>query len=152
MIHIEMERRIDSPIGTVFERLVDVSAYSEWMSRKGLFISTTQDSEGPVNLGTRFSDKTRLGPLHGEIGEFDRPRKVVFHFTMRFLGKTVLEGWPAYTLSPEGDHATRVKHTVEARLARPLRVFEPVLRRVAAGERRRTVDSLQASLESSPAD
>ena len=69
------------------------------MPDDGLFVTSSQDSEGPVGVGTTYSDRTRLGTVRGEISVFERPRKVVFHYTARLLGSTVMEGWPGYVLS-----------------------------------------------------
>lgn len=78
-IRVEIEETIERPIEEVFERLVDIPGYNEWMPDQGLMVSCSKDSDGPVGEGTRYSDVTRFGTVHGEVVAFERPSKVVFH-------------------------------------------------------------------------
>jgi uncharacterized protein YndB with AHSA1/START domain len=146
---VEVVETIDRPIEDVFERLVDLSRYPEWMSKEGLFVSCAQESEGPIDVGTVYSDKTRLGTVKGEVSAFRRPDHVVFHYTARLLGRRVMEGWPGYSLQREGDRRTRVRHVAEGHLHGPFRLLQPLVRRLAYRERHRTVEALKRSLESS---
>jgi uncharacterized protein YndB with AHSA1/START domain len=149
MIHVEIRETIERPIEEVFERLVDIPRYPEWMPRGGLFVTCRKDSEGPVGVGTRYSDVTTLGTVRGEVSEFVHPHRVVFHYTARLLGVKVMEGWPGYTLEPDGESATTVHHRAEGRLVGVFRLLQPLIQRLADGERRRTVAALKGSLESS---
>ena len=148
MIKVEIHVTIKRPIEEVFEQLVDIPRYPEWMPDNGLFITCTKDSEGPIGVGTEYSDKTKLGTVHGEVTAFDRPHKVVFHYTARLLGMTVMEGWPGYELERDGETATKIHHHAEARLYGPFKLMQPLVQRMAQNERQRTVDALKESLES----
>lgn len=148
MVRVEIDVTIQRPIEEVFEQLVDIPRYPDWMPSGGLFISSTKDSEGPVGAGTMYSDVTRFGTLRGEISAFDRPNTVVFHYTARLLGVPVMDGWPGYTLERAGDGATRVRHRAEGHLHGPFELLQPLVQTMARGERQRTVDALKASLES----
>jgi uncharacterized protein YndB with AHSA1/START domain len=148
VIRVDIHETIDRPIEDVFERIADIRRYPEWMPGTGLFVTCTQDSAGPVRHGTRYSDKTRLGTVHGEVSAFDRPRKVVFHYSARLLGLTVMEGWPGYALDRKGAGRTRVHHTANGRLYGPFRLLGPLVQRLASRERSRTVGALKQSLES----
>lgn len=147
MIRVDVDAVIERPIEEVFARLVDIPRYNEWMPEDGLFVSCTQDSDGPVGVGTAYTDETRLGPVEGEVQVFEPPHEVVFHYTGRLLGLHAIEGWPGYTLEPQGEAATRVHHHAEARLFGPFKVLQPLIQRIARAERRRTVDALERSLE-----
>lgn len=147
MVRVEIEETIDRPIEVVFDRLVDIPRYPEWMPKKGLLITCTQDSKGQVGLGTAYSDKTWLGTARGEVVAFERPNRVVFRYTLRWLGALVMEGRPGYVLESDGEGRTLVHHTAEGHLAGPFKVLRPVVQVIARGERRRTVDALKASLE-----
>lgn len=149
MIRVDIEETIDRPIEEVFEKIVDISSYNEWMPRRGLFISCRKESDGPAGLGTVYSDRTWLGTISGSISEFDKPRKVTFHYTAPFLWWTMIEGWPGYTLERKDDTSTTVHHHAEGRLYGPFKLLRPLMRRVAQGERRRTLDALKATLKSS---
>lgn len=147
MIRVEIDETIKRPIEEVFEQLVDIPRYPEWMPNNGLFITCTKDSEGPAGVGTKYSDKTRLGTVWGEVSVFDRPNEVVFHYTARLFGMTVMEGWPGYVLEREGEAATRIHHRAEGHLYGPFKLLQPLVQMMARGERQRTVDALKESLE-----
>lgn len=147
MIRVDIRRTIDRPIEEVFDRLVDIARYPEWMPESGIFRSCTQDSPGPVDVGTRYTDYTPVGAIPGEVVELERPHRVVFHYVVRLLGATAMEGWPGYTLEPHEPARTIVHHRAEARLYGPFRMLRPLVQRLADGERGRTVDALKRSFE-----
>lgn len=148
MIRVDIHETIQRPIDDVFEQLVDIPRYPEWMPGESLLVTCTKDTEGPVGVGTRYTDRTRVGTARGEVSELERPSRVVFHYTFRLWGMTLMEGWPGYTLERAGEGATAVHHTGEARLYGPFKLLEPLIRRMADRERRLTVDALKESLES----
>ena len=147
MIRVEITRLIDQPVEDVFERLVDIDGYPEWMPARGVFRSCTKESEGPVGQGTRYADHTVLGTVPGEIVEFEPPHRVVFRYHARLLGMSVMRGWPGYTLEHVGEGRTRLIHVAEACLVGPFKLLRPLMQRIAEGERRRTVDALERSFE-----
>lgn len=148
MIRVDIHETIPAPIERVFDRLADIDGYNEWRAGGGgIFIACRQDGPGPVRLGTRYEDRTRLGTVIGEVTEFDPPTRVVFHYSSRLLGRTTLEGWPGYTLQEAGAGRTLVHHHAEAQAYGPMRLLEPLLQRVAAHERLRTVKALRTSFE-----
>ncbi len=148
MVRVELVRRIDRPIDDVFERLVDIDGYPEWLPQGRLFVTCFQVTDGPVDIGTEYVDRTRLGPVRGEVVELERPTRVVFRYTARLFGRTAMEGYPGYTLVSAGTGGTEVRHVAEGRLRGPFRLLQPLVQKVARGERRRTVDALKASFES----
>lgn len=148
MIRIQIDETVHRPIEEVFDRLVDIDRYPDWMPDGGLLITCTKDSDGPVDEGTKYSDKTRFGTFHGEIEGLERPTRVTFHYTVRRLGITVMEGWPGYRLERLDDDTTRVRHTATGRLKGPFKLLRPMVRWLAQSERQRTVDALKASMES----
>ena len=147
MIRVEIEETIHRPIEDVFDRLIDIDRYPEWIPEGGLLITCSKDSPGPVGVGTAYTDRTRLGAVKGEVAELERPERVVFHYTARFFGVILMDGWPGYTLRRAGRTATRVRHVAVGRLHGAFRVLRPVMQRIARWERQRTVDALKASLE-----
>lgn len=147
MIRVEIHETIDRPMEEVFDRLVNIPGYDEWMPAGGLFVSCTQDGDGPVGAGTSYTDRTRLGTAKGEIAECERPKRVVFHYTARWFGRKVAEGWPGYELERDGKGGTRIHHLATARLYGPLRLLRPLFQVLARRERRLTVDALKASFE-----
>jgi uncharacterized protein YndB with AHSA1/START domain len=146
MIRVELNTAVARPIEDVFGRLTDLSDYSRWMPKLGMFVRSAQTSEDPVSIGTSYYDRTRMGTFRGEIVEFDAPTKVAFRESLRWLGVKVMEARPAYELVPT-QTGTEVRHTAEGQLFGIFRLMEPVIARVARGERKRTVEALKASLE-----
>ena len=146
MMRVELNTVVARPIEDVFARLTDLSGYSRWMPRFGIFLESGQTSEGSVGEGTTYYDRGLMGTFRGEIVEFSSPRRVAFRETLRWLGVEVMEARPAYELVST-QTGTEVRHTAEGRLFGIFGLMEPVVARVARGERRRTVQALKASLE-----
>src|SRR5438105_2568455 len=150
MIKVEVDTVIARPIDDVFGQLTDLSDYSRWMRKKGIFLSAGQTSEGPVAVGTTYYDKGWMGTFRGEVVELEAPTKVVFRQKVRWLGLPVMEARPGYELvsTPTG---TEVHHTAEGRLFGPFKAMKPMVALMARGERARTVHALKDSL-AHPAD
>ena len=74
MIRVEMNTVVARPIEDIFGRLTDLSDYSRWMPKLGIFVRCGQTSEGPVGEGTTYYDRGRMGTFRGEIVEF-RPQQ-----------------------------------------------------------------------------
>lgn len=149
MIRVEIDETIDRPIEEVFDQLVDIDRYPDWMPESSILVTCSKNSEGPVTVGTEYTDMTRFGTARGEVQALVPPRKILFHYVVRLLGVPVMEGWPGYTLEPAGQGATKLHHLAEGRLRGPFKLIRPVIRRIARRERRRTVEALKHSLETS---
>lgn len=146
MIRASIDRAIPRPIEAVFDRLIDIDHYGDWMPRSGLFRDSHRSGEGPVGPGTRYVDETILGRFMGQIDEHERPTRVSFHQVLSRRGRPVFISRPAYTLErTSGGTATLVHHRAEGELRGAYRLFEPVARLIARRERRRTVEALARS-------
>jgi uncharacterized protein YndB with AHSA1/START domain len=146
MIRIEIERSIKRPIEEVFDRLVDISAYPQWLPKSRVFIDTHQTSQGPVGEGTTFIDQTRVGKFRGQVTDFQRPTKVTFRMRLHWLGIKVLESQPAYTLQPL-DGGTNVHLVALGKLYGIFKLMQPYVAVRAREERTRVVDVLKKSME-----
>jgi uncharacterized protein YndB with AHSA1/START domain len=147
MIRVEIDTKIHRPIGKVFERLVDIDSYSDWLPQSRVFLDCEQTSKGPVDVGTTFIDRTRIGTYKGQVTELQRPTRVSFRMRLRWFGVNVMESRPTYILEPVED-GTRVQHLAEGELYGLFRLLEPYVAIRARMERERTVDTLKRSLES----
>jgi uncharacterized protein YndB with AHSA1/START domain len=148
VIRVDIHETIRKPVEQVFARLVDIGGYREWRpGGGGIFLTCSQDSPGAVGEGTRYTDRTRLGTVRGEVAVFDPPRRVIFHYTSRLFGRTMIEGWPGYTLESDGAGGTRLHHHAEARTYGPFRLLEPLIQRIANRERAATVRALKESFD-----
>lgn len=148
MIRIEIEEIIDGPIEQVFDRLIDIPGYAEWMPNDGLFLRCELESDEPIREGTAYLDQTRLGTVRGEVVALDRPHALTFHYVARMFGRKMMDGWPRYRLRREGPASTRVHHVATGQLHGPFNLLRPVIQRLAQAERQRTVDALKNSFES----
>jgi len=149
MVRVELNTVIARPIDDVFGRLTDLSAYSGWMPKLGVFIRSGQTSEGSVGVGTTYYDKGWMGTFVGEIEEFHAPTTVAFKEKLRWLGLTVMEARARYELVSTR-RGTEVHHVANGRLFGIFHIMQPVVAWMARGERGRTVHALKDSLERKP--
>jgi uncharacterized protein YndB with AHSA1/START domain len=147
-VRYEARTTIDRPIGDVFARLADLNGYGTWMRRTGLFRRSGQTSDGPLGPGTAYFDATRMGTFRGQITDYQSPSRIAFRETLRLFGSDLMEARPEYLLEADRDR-TIVHHIAEGELFGLMRLMKPVAALLARGERRRTVESLRRSLESS---
>lgn len=145
-IRVEIETTIDCPIDEVFDRLININDYSQWLPQDGIFRSTNQLSEGQIGLGTTYIDQTTVGTFQGEIIAFERPTTVVFCHRLHWLGMAVMETRPGYELQAI-DGSTKLHHTAEGRLFGLFKLMHPRAASIARKERNRTVNALKQSLE-----
>jgi len=147
VVEFELARVVHAPVADVFDRLADIEGYRDWMPRRGsIYRGSEKTSPGPVGVGTTFLDRTSVGPAPGEVVEFERPTRLVYHWWDRTRrGRLKAEGWPAYTLEAKGGHTTIVHHhaRLETHGLHPLAT--PVYSWLARRERTATVEALQAS-------
>ena len=146
-VRFESHTVIRRPIGVVFERLVDLPGYGQWMHRTGLFRRCRLVSDGPVRQGTTYLDATRMGTFEGEVTEFASPSRLAFRETLRRFGSPVMQARPEYSLEADGD-ATVIHHVAVGELLGWMRVMKPAAALMAKVERTRTLGSLRRSLES----
>ncbi|KGN30750.1 hypothetical protein N802_05965 [Knoellia sinensis KCTC 19936] len=147
VVEFELARVVHAPIDDVFARLADINGYDEWMPRQGsIRRHSEQTSPDPSALGTTYVDRTLAGRTPGEIAEYDRPTRLVFHWWDKSKrGKVHAEGWPAYRLEAKGDHTTLVHHHVKLETHGVYRAATPLFHWMAVRERTTTVEALQAS-------
>lgn len=148
MIRVEVDRFIERSIEDVFDRLVNINNYPNWLPKSRVFLNTRQTSEGPVGEGTIFRDRTRIGTFRGKVTEFQRPTKVAFRMRLRWFGINVMESRPGYTLESV-DGGTNVHLLAEGELYGIFKLMQPYVAIRAREERTRTVDVLKKTLESS---
>ena len=147
-VRYEARTTIARPISDVFARLADLDAYGTWMRRTGLFRWSGQTSDGPPGPGTKYFDATRMGTFRGQITDYQPPSRIGFRETLRWFGSDLMEARPEYLLESDRDK-TIVYHVAEGELFGLMRLMKPVAALLARSERRRTVEALRRSLESS---
>ncbi len=146
MVRVELDTVIKKSPEEVFERLTDISGYSKWMPRMGIFKRSQQTSLGPVGKGTTYVDIGRMGTWRGQVTDFEKPRIVDYRETVRWLGLRVMDARALYQLEP-AEGASKLHHVAEGQLYGIFKLMQPMAGMMARGERRRTVEALKRSLE-----
>jgi uncharacterized protein YndB with AHSA1/START domain len=145
MVQILLEAEIPAPAETVFDTIVDLRGYGEWLESSAECAGTTEISTDPIATGTTYVEQSPSGVRHGEVTELDRPTRVTFHQPMtmkpRLLG--VIDIRVTYTLTPTatGVHLAR---RVTLAIGWPLALARPLVLRRFRRESRRTMDALVA--------
>ena len=148
-IEFELQRVVNAPIHQVFERLADINGHNEWMPKKvSMLKRTEQTSTGAVGVGTTYVDDTTVGATPGEVAEFERPSRLVYHWWDRTKsGKTKYEGWPGYTLGAQGPDTTLVRHHAKMQTYGIYVLGRPMFKMMAKKERSTVLDALAKSFE-----
>jgi uncharacterized protein YndB with AHSA1/START domain len=74
---------INTSAAKVFDVVVDLQSYAEWLPDSAAFHGTTSVSEFPVKQGTTYIESTPSGIRSGKVLEFERPSRVLFHQPMQ---------------------------------------------------------------------
>jgi uncharacterized protein YndB with AHSA1/START domain len=148
-VTIDIDEVIARPVQQVFEQATDLAHFSDWMPGRDIFKQCSHISEQPIRLGTTYSDEGWMGTFDGKVIEYERPARVVYEETLRWLGRTVFVARLTYTFSPT-QNGTLVHHAGESKLYGVFGLMRPGVARIARGERRRTMEALKSSLEAAP--
>jgi uncharacterized protein YndB with AHSA1/START domain len=109
MARIETKYSIKAPVEQVFDYLTDPSNRPEWLDST---IKVENISEGPVSVGTSWTEVTKLAGRVYEhvrtVAEYKRPQRYVMEFA--FLGAKT--GKFDLTFEPEGEK-TRITQVME---------------------------------------
>ena len=102
----EAERTIEAPPQRVFDRLIDVATWPEWMPRSFSLV-VRSGTPSPLRLGDRIKVKVARGPLPTTIrvSKLVRPTELVWCGGVRGL----LWAEHRFVLEPVGDRRTRVR-------------------------------------------
>jgi uncharacterized protein YndB with AHSA1/START domain len=145
-VRVEIDEIIERPVEQAFAQAVDLSHYADWMPHTGVFKKSSQISDGPIGVGTKYVDQGRMGTFRGNVVEFHRPSRVVFDERLRWFGVPVAETRLQYEFR-DAPGGTAVHHVAETDLFGPFRLMKPIVAVIGRGERRRTLTALKQSLE-----
>ena len=142
-MRFEQTFHVQAPPEAVFDYMTDPANLAAWQTVK---TSVEQITPGPPGLGTRIRERTK--PPVGrefeqivEFSEFDRPRRFATHIVE---GPARIDG--LWTFAPDGD-GTRVHFAAEGPLPGPLRLLDPVARRVLGRQFAGYHENLRRNLE-----
>jgi hypothetical protein len=144
---------INSTASKIFNVVVDLQSYAEWLPNSTSFPGITSISESPVKLGTTYVESTPSGIRSGKVIEFSRPSKVVFHQPMQLnrAPEGVLIDIKVEVLLREKDEGvTTVERNVYLEFPEPLLDLKPVFEKGASTEGARVMDLLKKRVESLP--
>jgi carbon monoxide dehydrogenase subunit G len=142
-MRVDQTFRVARPPEAVFDYMTDPAHLCDWQTVK---TSAEQVTPGPRGVGTRIRERTK--PPVGrefeqivEFSEFDRPRRFATHIVE---GPAKIDG--LWTFAPDGD-GTRVHFVAEGPLPGPLRLLEPLGRRVLGRQFAGYHENLRRNLE-----
>lgn len=140
MAVITRSQVIGKPVDTVFDTVVDGSAFAEW---NPTIRASRRLDEGEIGEGSRFEWHLRgVGKVVQELREFKRNERV------RIVPRnTMIEGGHRFIFTPQGDR-TRIDHELEMRPKGLFVLLSPVLAMIGRKNLRDTANALQAHLES----
>jgi uncharacterized protein YndB with AHSA1/START domain len=143
----------NAPASKVFDVVVDLPGYAGWLPTSASFPGITNISEGPVRLGTTYVEATPSGIRHGEVIEFSRPSKVVFHQPMQLnnVPEGVLVDIKVEILFREKtEQVTEVERNVYLGFPEELKDLKEIFENGASGEGARVMQELKEHVESLP--
>ena len=144
-MQLEQTFLIKRPAEVVFDYLTNPAHLAEWQTSK---TSVEQLTDGAPRLGTRIRERTK-GPGGKEFdqivefAEFDRPRHVRVHVVD---GPYPVDG--AWTFEPTED-GTRLRFVAEGDLGGPMRLLQPLAKRMLAKQFAAYHENLRRNLETS---
>ena len=91
----ELKCVVSRPVEEVFDFLADIRNEAAWNPR---VVRIDKTSDGPISAGTTFQGQYKgIGPLHTELVEYERPRRLSFRSSgprMRIAGTFILSAVP----------------------------------------------------------
>jgi uncharacterized protein YndB with AHSA1/START domain len=144
---------INAPAAKVFDVVVDLQSYAEWLPDSGSFHGTTSVSEFPVKQGTTYIESSPSGIRRGKVLEFDRPSRALFHQPMQ-MNKApegvLIDIKVEVIFSEKEEGVTSVERNVDLGFPQPLLELKPAFESGASHEGARVMELLKRRVESLP--
>ena len=143
MVRFEDSIAIARPPGAVFALLADLEHVDRWQSG---IVTSKLVSEGPVRIGTRFTEKMRVVrwkvDTTCEVTEYEPERIFAFHTVSD--GRIQYEG--RFEIEPLGE-GCRLSAKGTASLGGRWRLLEPLMRLDTKRELREELESIKSLVE-----
>jgi hypothetical protein len=142
---------INAPASKIFNIVVDLKAYDEWLPNSTSFPGITFISESPAKLGTTYVESTPIGVRHGEVIEFSPPSKVIFHQPMQLSNApegVLIDIKVEVILREKSEGVTEVERNVYLGFPEPLLELKPIFEKGAGVEGARVMELLKKRVES----
>ena len=139
MVRIVNVIDIQAPAEEVYRTLRALDAYPTWLTHSLVYRGTAAEASPPGG----YVDATTVGRMRGELEEDVPERTLRFH---QAKPSGSVDAIIRYELEPRGT-GVQVTRIGELTTHGMLRVAQPVLVRMAAGESKRTMAALKRHLE-----
>lgn len=135
----------------VFDLLVDLRRYDDWLPHSIAFEGTTSISDGPIRAGSTYVESSRWGTRRGIVTDLDRPARVSYRqpMTLRPLWFGGIDIALDHVLDELGP-STRVMRTLKLELRGPARLLRLPVVRSFKTENERMMAKLKNYAESLP--
>lgn len=142
-MRIEQDFEVARAPEIVFDYLTNPANLPEWQTSK---TSVEQLTDGPPGLGTRVRERTKPPGAKEfeqivEFTEFDRPRRVHVHIVE---GPYPVDGTWSFDPAGEGTH---VRFAAEGDLRGPMRLAQPLIKRMMSRQFAGYHENLRRRLE-----
>jgi uncharacterized protein YndB with AHSA1/START domain len=148
VIELPFEADIQASAERVFALLADLRNYGQWLPASSAFYGTTEISEGPIDVGTTYVERSPVGIRHGVLTALVRPTRLNFEQPMtlkpRLLGSIGIK--LSHTLTPAAG-AVHVLRRLELEPHGPVALLMPLILRAFRAENERMMRTLKAFAE-----
>ena len=152
MIELQWEADIRASPERVFALLAELRGYHRWLPNSSAFRGTHQISEGPIGVGTTYTEPGPFGVRHGRVIEFEPPRRLSFEqpMTSRIKAMGVIGIHVFHTLTP-GSGTVHLRRQLQLDPRGPVKWLMPVIVPAFRAENARMIRALKAYAESDQA-
>ncbi len=147
-IELQWEVGVDSSAERVFTILVELRDYERWLPRSSAFKGTIAISEGPIAIGTTYTEPGPLGTRYGKVTELIRPTQLNFEQPMALRPRAmgVIEIRLFHTLTPKSG-SVHLLRRLELSPRGPVRLVMPLVVRLFRTENERMMSVLKDHAE-----
>jgi len=153
MIEMQFEADIRASAEQVFSLLAELRDYDRWLPRSTAFKGTIEISEGPIGVGTTYTEPGPLGVRNGKLTEFVAPTRLSFEQPMtmkpRVLGVVGIR--LSHTLTLTSNNSVHVLRALQLTPCGPVRFAAPLIVRAFRIENERMMKCLKAFAENESA-
>jgi uncharacterized protein YndB with AHSA1/START domain len=149
IVEIPLQAEVHCSARGIFEVIADLQGQNRWLAPSTAFRGTVDVSDNPVRLGSTYREPTPQGVRHGEVTEFEPPRRITFHQPMSLRPFGRIDIVQRYTLEPLGQ-TTLVRREAVVGIPAYLRPAARIILNTTARESERTLTALKAYCESLP--
>jgi uncharacterized protein YndB with AHSA1/START domain len=148
MIELRWEADIRASAERVFSLLAELRDYDRWLPRSSSFKGTNNISEGPIGVGTTYTEPGPFGVRHGKVTEFVPPTRLSFEqpMTMKPQALGVIGIRLSHALTP-GVDSVHLLRELQIEPHGPVKFALPFVMLAFRAENARMIKTLKAFAE-----